>query len=132
MSFSLAAGEKPNVIVVLADDIGLGDISFYRSMHSDQIILGTPHIDALAKQGMAFTQAHAPAALCAPSRCAIMTGTSCYRSPFPWGVWGPNEKSPIKPDQLTLGKLRKRQVTRPHFLGNGTWEEITIARTIQQ
>ncbi len=117
ISFSLTAGEKPNVIVVLADDIGVGDISFYRSMHSDQIILETPNIDALAKQGMAFTQAHAPAALCAPSRYAIMSGNSCYRSSFPWGVWGPYEKSPIKPDQLTLGKLMKQAGYQTAFLG---------------
>jgi arylsulfatase A-like enzyme len=107
----------PNVIVVLADDIGLGDISFYRRMHTDNIIIETPNIDALAVKGMAFTDAHSPAALCAPSRFALMTGNSCYRSPRPWGVWGAYEKSPIAKDQLTLGKLMKQAGFRTAFFG---------------
>lgn len=111
------AQKLPNVIVVLADDIGLGDISYYRRMHSDKIVLETPNLDRLASQGMAFTNAHAPAALCAPSRYAIMTGNSCFRSPFPWGVWGAYQESPIKADQLTLGTLMKQAGYHTAFLG---------------
>ena len=107
----------PNVIVVLADDIGVGDISHYRRMHSNNIILETPNIDKLANEGVVFTNAHSPAALCAPSRYAIMTGNSCYRSPKPWGVWGAYEESPIKADQLTLGKLMKQSGYSTAFLG---------------
>ncbi|WP_396633920.1 sulfatase-like hydrolase/transferase [Maribacter sp. R86514] len=98
----LRAQKKPNVVVVLVDDLGLGDVSYYRKAHSDSIIVETPAIDALAKNGAVFTNAHAPAALCAPSRYAIMTGNHCYRSDAPWGVWGSYEKSPIKENQLTL------------------------------
>jgi arylsulfatase A-like enzyme len=108
---------KPNVIVVLADDIGIGDISHYRRMHSDNIIVETPTIDKLSKEGMIFTDAHSPAALCAPSRYAIMTGNSCFRSEFPWGVWGAYQESPIKPDQLTLGKLMKNAGYQTAFFG---------------
>ena len=111
------ASEKPNVVVVLADDIGLGDLSFYRRMHSDNIILETPNLDRLAESGIAFTQAHSPAALCAPSRYGIMTGNSCYRSPYPWGVWGAYEKSPIEADQLTLGHLMKNAGYNTAFFG---------------
>ncbi len=117
LNVSLWGAEKPNVVVVLADDIGLGDISHYRQMHVDSVILKTPNIDFLARQGMVFTNAHSPAALCAPSRYAIMTGNSCYRSPFPWGVWGPYEKSPIGPEQLTLGKLMKQAGYHTAFFG---------------
>ncbi|PKQ64263.1 sulfatase [Labilibaculum filiforme] len=117
VSFFLFATNPPNVIVVLADDLGLGDISHYRRMHSDNIILETPNIDHLAKEGVVFTNAHAPAALCAPSRYAIMTGNSCYRSPKPWGVWGAYEESPIKTDQLTLGKLMKQAGYQTAFFG---------------
>nr|WP_320120685.1 sulfatase-like hydrolase/transferase [uncultured Marinifilum sp.] len=113
----LFATNPPNVIVVLADDIGVGDISHYRRMHSENIILETPNIDKLAKQGIVFTNAHSPAALCAPSRYGIMTGNSCYRSPKPWGVWGAYEKSPIKTDQLTLGKLMKQSGYATAFFG---------------
>ena len=128
LTLSLWAAERPNVVVVLADDIGLGDISHYRRMHSDQIILETPNIDALASEGMVFTQAHSPAALCAPSRYALMTGNSCFRSPFPWGVWGPYEKSPINPDQLTIGKLMKQAGYQTAFFGKwhlgGDWARL--------
>ncbi|MDF9796468.1 arylsulfatase A-like enzyme [Catalinimonas alkaloidigena] len=121
-SFILISGisiaqKLPNVIVVLADDIGSGDLSYYRRMHSQEVALETPHLDALAKSGMAFTNAHSPAALCAPSRYAIMTGNSCYRSPSPWGVWSAYAKSPIQKDQLTLGRLMKQANYHTAFLG---------------
>ena len=111
------AQKKPNVIVVLADDIGLGDISYYREKHSKNIILETPTIDRLASEGMAFTDAHTPAALCAPTRYAIMTGNHCYRSYAPWGVWGAYEPSPIQPNQLTLGSLMKNAGYQTAFFG---------------
>jgi len=104
----LIGQHQPNVIVVLADDVGLGDISHYRKIHSDNIVVTTPSIDKLANEGMIFTDAHSPAALCAPSRYAIMTGNHCYRSNSPRGVWGAYQKSPIKTNQLTLGKLMKK------------------------
>lgn len=111
------AEKKPNVIVVLADDIGCGDISKYRRRHSDNIILETPNIDQLADEGMMFTQAHSPAALCAPSRYAIITGNSCYRSRAPWGVWGSYEKSPITDKDITLGQLMQNAGYHTAFLG---------------
>jgi len=109
--------KKPNVIVVLADDVGTGDISFYRKKHSQDIKVETPNLDKIASQAMVFTNAHSPAALCAPSRYAIMTGNSCYRSNYPWGVWGAYEKSPLKEDQLTLGKLMKEAGYNTAFFG---------------
>lgn len=117
LTTNLFSTNPPNVIVVLADDIGVGDISHYRKMHTKNIILETPNIDKLAKQGVVFTNAHSPAALCAPSRYGIMTGNSCYRSPKPWGVWGAYEESPIKASQLTLGKLMKQAGYSTAFLG---------------
>lgn len=111
------AKDRPNVIVVLADDIGVGDISHYRKMNTNTIVLETPHIDKIANQGMVFTQAHAPAALCAPSRYAVMTGNSCYHSPFPWGVWGAYQESPIAKNQLTLGKLMQQAGYKTSFFG---------------
>lgn len=116
-SCALFAQNRPNVIVVLADDIGVGDISYYRKIHSNNIVVETKTLDKLAKEGMIFTDARAPAALCAPSRYAIMTGNSCYRSDFQWGVWGAYEQSPIKPNQLTLGKLMKNAGYKTAFLG---------------
>lgn len=108
---------RPNVIVVLADDIGVGDISKYRRLHSDNIILETPNIDKLADQGMMFTNAHSPAALCATTRYAVMTGNSCYRSTHPWGVWSGYAKSVIRDDQMTLGRLMKQADYNTSFFG---------------
>ena len=107
----------PNIIVVLADDIGVGDISKYRNIHSDNIILKTPNIDGLADQGMMFTDAHSPAALCSPTRYSIMTGNSSYRSLEPWGVWSGYAHPVIKPDQMTLGKLMKQANYNTAFFG---------------
>ena len=111
------AQEKPNVIVVLADDIGVGDISYYRRLNSENIVVETPTIDKLAKEGILFTNAHSPAALCAPSRYSIMTGNHSYRSYAPRGVWGSYQQSPIEKNQLTLGILMQQAGYKTSFFG---------------
>ncbi|WP_298369661.1 arylsulfatase [uncultured Lutibacter sp.] len=108
---------RPNVIVVLADDLGTGDVSYYRKLHSNKIVLETPNLDKLANEGMIFTNAHSPAALCATSRYAIMTGNSCYRSTEGWGVWGGYSKPVVKDEQLTLGRLMKQANYNTAFFG---------------
>jgi uncharacterized sulfatase len=64
---------KPNIIVILADDLGFNDIGFYAKDKS-RATLNKPHIDALAEQGVSFTNAYASSPTCSPSRAAIMTG----------------------------------------------------------
>lgn len=108
---------KPNIIVVLADDVGVGDISKYRRLHNPKIIVETPNIDKLADSGMMFTNAHAPAALCATSRYSIMTGNYNYRSPLPWGVWGGYSKGVFTNETLTLGRLMKNASYNTAFIG---------------
>ncbi|WP_276165462.1 sulfatase family protein [Zobellia alginiliquefaciens] len=115
--FGVKAQDRPNIVVVLADDIGVGDISYYRKIHSETIIVETPMLDQLAKEGMIFTDAHSPAALCAPTRYAIMTGYNCYRSYAPWGVWGSFQPSPIEMNQMTLGKVMKNAGYNTAFFG---------------
>ena len=68
-----ASQHKPNIIVILADDLGFNDISFY-ARDKSRATLNTPNIDALAEQGVSFTNAYAASPTCAPSRAAIMTG----------------------------------------------------------
>ncbi|MCM8535863.1 MAG: arylsulfatase [Lentisphaeraceae bacterium] len=63
------AQDKPNVIYILADDLGYGDLGCY-----GQTILKTPHLDALAKNGMRFTRNYSGSTVCAPSRCTLLTG----------------------------------------------------------
>ncbi len=94
-----AAGQKPNILLILADDLGYGDVSCY----NDQSKVATPHIDRLALEGMRFTDAHSPATVCTPSRYSLMTGQMAFRVPNGGrvfeGVGGP---SLIAPGRLTL------------------------------
>lgn len=70
------AGERPNVVIILADDLGIGDVSAYNEDSAWQ----TPHIDRLASRGMSFSDAHTSSALCTPTRYGIMTGRYNWRS----------------------------------------------------
>ncbi|MFT4692969.1 MAG: arylsulfatase A-like enzyme, partial [Limisphaerales bacterium] len=63
------AARKPNIIYVLADDLGYGDLSCY-----GQKTLTTPHLDRMAAEGMRFTRHYAGSTVCAPSRCVLLTG----------------------------------------------------------
>ncbi|MEM1358702.1 MAG: arylsulfatase [Bacteroidota bacterium] len=116
---------RPNVVVVLADDIGLGDLSGYRRAHTQNIIVETPNLDQLMREGMSFTDAHSPAALCAPSRYSVMTGNNTYHNYAPWGVWGAYQPSPIKQTDMTLGKLMQKAGYQTAFFGKwhmgGDW-----------
>lgn len=67
-------GPRPNIVVILADDVGYGDLSCYGATH-----VRTPRIDALATRGLRFTQAHTDAATCTPSRYAMLTGRYAWR-----------------------------------------------------
>lgn len=95
----LFAQQKPNVIVILTDDLGYGDLSCYGATK-----INTPNIDKLAKQGIRFTNAHSTSATCTPSRYAIMTGQ------YPWRKKGtgvlPGDAALIVPtDKTTLPSL---------------------------
>ncbi|QDU28837.1 Arylsulfatase [Anatilimnocola aggregata] len=98
---SLAA-DKPNILLILADDLGFGDVRCY----NDQSKVATPHIDGLARDGMQFTDAHSPCTVCTPTRYSLMTGQMAFRVPNGGtvftGVGGP---SLIAPGRLTLPKL---------------------------
>ena len=68
-SAPVEAAERPNIVFILADDLGWGELGCY-----GQTKIRTPHIDRLASQGMRFTNAYSGAPVCAPSRCTLMTG----------------------------------------------------------
>jgi arylsulfatase A-like enzyme len=96
--------EFPNVLLVLLDDVGYGD---FRALNSESRIQ-LPNIDRLAARGMVFTDAHSPAAACAPARYSVLTGNHPWRGRRPWGTWRYNEPSQILPGQRTLGDLLRR------------------------
>lgn len=98
------SAERPNVLLIVADDLGYGDVGCY----NEQAKVATPHMDRLAREGMRFTDAHSPATVCTPSRYSLMTGQMAFRVPNGGrvfdGVGGP---SLIAPGRLTLpGMLR--------------------------
>ena len=76
--FSASGAEKPYIVFILADDVGIGDIKCYYERSK----VTTPNIDRLATEGMRFTQAYAPGAVCSPSRYALLTGAYPCRGPL--------------------------------------------------
>jgi arylsulfatase A len=102
LHFSQAAN-RPNVIYILADDLGYGDLSCYGQTHFQ-----TPNIDALAAKGMKFTQHYSGSAVCAPSRCTLMTGLNTGHAPIRGnGKVDPEGQRPMPPDTFTLAHLFK-------------------------
>jgi arylsulfatase A len=80
--------EKPNILLILADDLGYGDVACYNPMSK----VPTPRIDQLAHEGLLFTDAHSPATVCTPTRYSILTGRMAFRTGFRsvfTGVGGP-------------------------------------------
>lgn len=97
-----AAEEKPNVIVILADDLGYGDVSSYG--HSS---IETPNIDRLANNGIRFTAGYASASTCTPTRYSLLTGEYAFREPGT-GIAPPNATSLVKPGVPTVASVLKK------------------------
>jgi arylsulfatase A-like enzyme len=95
---------KPNIVFILSDDLGYGDVDCYNKDSK----IPTPHIDEMAADGIRFTDAHAATALCTPSRYAILTGRYCWRTPMHAGVLGIFAKPLIAADRLTVPAMLKQ------------------------
>lgn len=95
------ATEKPNIIVIMADDVGYGDISAYGATD-----FKTPHIDRLAAGGQRFTSGYASASTCTPTRYSMLTGTYAFRQEGT-GIAPPNGHLVIDPETTTLPDLLK-------------------------
>jgi arylsulfatase A-like enzyme len=104
---------KPNILVILTDDVGWGDYGCYNPASK----IPTPNIDRLAREGMRFSNAHTPAALCAPTRYAMLTGNYPWRGRNPGGTWGYNVPSQLKPGQQTVAKLLQKAGYRTAMFG---------------
>ncbi|MEI8288702.1 MAG: arylsulfatase [Verrucomicrobiota bacterium] len=94
---------KPNIVVILADDIGYGDLSCYGAQ-----MVQTPNLDRLASEGRRFTDAHSPAATCSPSRRAMLTGRYSWRQPEGSRIAPGDEPLTIKPGTPTLPSILKQ------------------------
>ncbi len=93
--------DKPNVVYILADDMGYGDISAFNEFCPFE----TPNLDALCREGMAFCDAHATSAVCTPSRYGILTGRYNWRSALKEGVMSGYDRALIEPDRLTVAHM---------------------------
>ncbi|MEP6670946.1 MAG: arylsulfatase [Chthoniobacter sp.] len=99
-----AAESKPNIVFILADDLGYGDLGCFNKDSK----IPTPNLDRLAAEGMRFTDAHAPTSVCTPTRYAILTGRYSWRSRLQRGVLGPWSEPLIAPERLTVASLLKQ------------------------
>jgi arylsulfatase A-like enzyme len=109
----------PNVVFILADDIGQGDLGVYhRERTGQKEIIPTPNMDYIAENGIRFRDANTPAALCAPTRYSIMTGCNSYRLRLPWGVWPAfDEKGAVATGQKTVGNVMQDAGYATAFFG---------------
>ncbi len=101
ISTAATAAETPNIIFILADDQGYGDVSAYNSESK----IPTPNIDRLAKEGMMFTDAHSSSSVCTPTRYSILTGRYHWRTHLQKGVLGGFSRPLIAKDRLTVAGL---------------------------
>ena len=95
--------DAPNIIYILADDLGIGDLSFY----NENSKINTPHLDSFGKEGMKFTDAHTSSSVCTPTRYGILTGRYNWRSPLKQFVtWGTSPML-IKEGRMTVADVLK-------------------------
>jgi len=127
--------DKPNIILILADDLGFNDVSYYNGGAADGSLL-TPHIDSLAEEGVAFLNGYAASPVCSPSRAAIMTGRYSSRYGFEFTPY-PAQAARImnllrKDGELTTIGLEDVQWDEVGLtVGGLPNEEITIAEMLQ-
>ena len=112
---TFADSNRPNIVFILADDLGIGDTKCYGG---DRCLIETPNIDALAQGGLRFTDAHVNASVCGPTRAAIMTGRYPWRfgNAAPGGAWG-FVGARFATDTFTLGKMFHRAGYRTLYVG---------------
>ncbi|MBK9168408.1 MAG: arylsulfatase [Bryobacterales bacterium] len=116
----------------MADDLGYGDLGCYNRDSK----VPTPHLDRLASQGMRFTDAHSPSAVCTPTRYGLMTGRYCWRTHLKEGVlWGYSPNL-IEPGRMTVASLLKRHgyataVIGKWHLGLGDAEKTDYAKPLR-
>ncbi|MCA9048252.1 MAG: arylsulfatase [Planctomycetaceae bacterium] len=108
------AESLPNILIILADDLGYGDVQCY---NRDRGKIPTPNIDGLASGGMRFTDGHSSSGVCSPSRYALLTGRYHWRSRLQRGIVGVWERPLIPPDRLTIGKVAQQAGYRTACIG---------------
>ena len=113
MAADAASATKPNIVIILADDLGWGDV---RAMRPEST-LPTPRIDSTAAAGMRFTDAHSPSSVCTPTRYGLLTGRYGWRTPLTEGTLRGYSPPLIEPDRPTLGTLLQARGYRTAAIG---------------
>jgi arylsulfatase A-like enzyme len=107
-----AQRNKPNIVFIMADDMGYGDPGCYGAQR-----IRTPHMDDIARRGIRFTDAHSSSAVCTPSRYSVLTGRYCWRSRLKDGVLGGFGAPLIEPERMTVASYLKTQGYRTAAVG---------------
>ena len=108
-----AASAAPNIVIMLADDMGFGEV---QCLNPERGKIATPHLDALARQGLVFTDAHSGSSVCTPTRYGLMTGRYAWRTRLQQGVLT-GGSSLLAADRLTLAKILKARGYQTAILG---------------
>ncbi|MFD0854451.1 sulfatase-like hydrolase/transferase, partial [Actinomadura adrarensis] len=106
------AGERPNFVVILADDLGYGELGSY-----GQRLIKTPHLDRLAKEGLRFTDAYSTAPVCAPSRCSLLTGLHAGHSRVRDNPNGDISTTSLRDGDTTFAELLRARGYRTACIG---------------
>lgn len=116
-SFALGSGTTPNIILMMADDLGYGDTGF----NGNEIIM-TPHLDKMAEEGVKLTHFYAGGPVCSPTRGTCLTGRHYFR----YGIWSANVGH-LPKQEITLARmLKEKGYTTGHF---GKWHLGTLSPT---
>lgn len=105
---------KPNILIILADDLGYGDIHAYNPTRGK---IPTPHLDKLISEGMRFTDGHSSSGVCSPSRYTLLTGRYHWRTRLQSGIVGVFGEPLIAPDRLTVASLARQYGYRTAAIG---------------
>ena len=117
---SISGKELPNIILVMADDLGYGDVACYGNP-----VVKTPHLDAMAQDGIRFNRFYSGAPVCSPTRGSCITGRHPYRYGILWAG-----RHPLPEDEITLAEaLKSKGYATGHF---GKWHLGGLSRTIIQ
>ena len=108
-----SASSKPNIIFIMADDMGYGDVGCY----NEDSKIPTPNMDRLAREGIRFTDAHSADSVCTPSRYGLMTGRYCWRTSLINSVLFNYEPPLIEKGRMTLASLLKKNGYRTAISG---------------
>ena len=112
--------ERPNIVLVMADDLGWGDVAY-----NGNEIVRTPHLDAMSREGIRLDRFYAAAPVCSPTRGSCLTG----RHPFRYGITWAGE-TPLDQNEITIAEaLRSAGYATGHF---GKWHVGGLSKTLKQ